>query len=1137
MNYSLDALTQRMSGRSITLGWDAVVFMNRAKVNSLLEQQYITRFNRNSFMKHITGVASMTPNGREILELSGLILSQPRLSFENASLLDSRVTATMDILSGSVSYVRTGSSEISGSVLYSYVVSANQGFTLTMDIDLAASQGSVNEQGRVIIDIGEGYNCRCNLVNEPKAQEQLGLFFKNLYMKQKPEDRVYELGTLDLRDVDLLAPRSFIIRTMATEQGALRNSDDYGEGAVVLMVRTKGNSNEGDVPSVGALDYLIPNDLDPATGKAKYSCAVVLASRAVFDWYLQYPIQNMLGNGTIFERVNNSNHLARSLRAVTGALPLPPYSHQWYKSPGHTEKVASVGEHKLEFYNSIEERALRILPTPDASLSLVWSVGTSKQPFQVHVWNFLVGDKYYNSNGEIFGNVNIIFDPVVDPADNTLLFKVRELAADFSSNYQPVVDSYRDFDFYSGMYNDCIPAVESQLTQYKNFFEDAASFHNFGIPEINALAISNLLFPDENALQLTDARLPGDLLMVGEINPKKTTFTLAPLLPVIKAGSSVTFDIVHLTRRASEVNWSVHSVDGVRALGTIDNGIYTAPAVQLLDGSASRNVVTATYIDEITGKEVTASALVTVVMASVVVTPAITLIDMSDRKSVKLKASTLGAGSLKWTPRDDIGSLVVDGSEATYTPPTTYMPDGTLQPVFFDIEDTITGDKTVATVLLRYGFYALDISPAIHPGLRPAESALLEVSGDIEPAKYNWEVVVGGGSVDSITGIFTAPPDISLPYSVVKITAEDTHFDHYGYSVIHLSEHARQSKWYSLSVFQFEVSEVSPVSPTVYANGLQQAKVVVRVKPSEVGGKEVELSDTEFASLCLVTADQYIPLPEVGMGGVPKGKKWHYTEQVNELYDPYPHLGPVSPVEVTNHLTEVVQVKEFYVQCHSIENLRITAMLLSDSYLPYYSNVDGGSDRNKTEIQLVAKEPPVGGTVGGVALTFANTSQWPRRVEGDADEDDLSTLDYYYLKLKIHEVQKKIKRVEFNGNTSMLKWESDTTLEDVHSLTGYSFGDQKNEQGETILHVDDILLRRINGQVQPPRLIVHPNNPVPDGEVLFSVQRREYWQYDRYVNADFSKALDVSVYDNYGNKHSVKIGFDGTNRNRINIVS
>lgn len=118
----------------------------------------------------------------------------------------------------------------------------------------------------------------------------------------------------------------------------------------------------------------------------------------------------------------------------------------------------------------------------------------------------------------------------------------------------------------------------------------------------------------------------------------------------------------------------------------------------------------------------------------------------------------------------------------------------------------------------------------------------------------------------------------------------------------------------------------------------------------------------------------------------------------------------------------------------------------------------------------------------------------------------------------------------------MVKWESNTTLEDVHSFTGYSFGDEKNEQGDSILYVDEILLRRIDGQVQPPRLTVDRGYPVPAGQVLFSVHRREYWQYDRYMKADFDRALDVSVYDNYGNKHPVQIGFEGTNRNRLKIV-
>lgn len=1125
--YSLDALTNRMKGKSVTLGWDAVVFMNRAKVNSLLEQQYITRFNKESFLKRIFGAPFMTPDKSEYLEMSGLILSHPRLSFEKASLRDSRATATMDIVSGTVSYVRKGSGQLPGAVLYSYVVGANQGYTMTMDIDLAASRGTVNEQGKVIVDIGDGYNCRCNLVNESRAQETLGDFFKALFLEQKPEDRVYELGMLDLRDVDLLAPRSFWIRTMATDEGKNRASDDYGEGAVVLLVRTKGNPQEGGDPGEGALDYLIPDDRHPATGKALYSGSLVLASRVVFDWYVQYSVASMIGNGITFERILESNYTARSLKAVTGALPLPGYLHRWHDSPGRKESVASVGEHKLTFYSADSAYALRIVATQDAALQMSWS-GLQLQPFVVHIWDFTWLDDYYYPDVEVTPSVNITFDPQVDSSNNTLTFKVRPLVANFSFNSRPLIDSYTNLEFWQGVYKNYDPSMQSKLGEYSALFRDTARFKSFGIPEINVLAISNLLFPERNALQLTEARLPGDLLMVGHIDPKETTFTLDPLLPVVKAGDTQTFTIRQLGYRSSDVTWSVRSVDGSSAVGTITNGEYLAPDVHLLDGSAIRNVVTATYTDSTTGKEVTASALVVVVLTGVVVTPSMLLIEMDDRRQVRLKATSVGAGPFRWTPRSNVGSLHVEGDEAVYTPPSSDLPDHTLEAVLFDVEDTSTGEKAVATVLLRQGHFSLNVTPALHPGVRPNGTALLTPPSPHRPEQFTWEVVAGEGTIDPQTGRFTAPETITLPYSVVKISNIGEFFDHFGYSIIHLSDHARQSEWTDADIFDFEVSTKPP---TVYANGLQQAKVTVRFKP--VG--DAMVSESEFESIKLVTAEQKVSLPEVGEDGVPEGGKWHYTEAEN-VYDPYP--TPASNQEAQQNRPKGMVLKEFFVQTHSIEDLRVSARIRSDSFETLYSNPTPEDSTGTKVIDLFAMEPPEGGSGGVTTFTFGDPGTWPVRVDdgNPEDENDLTTLDYYYLKLMIRNTQVAIRKVQFVGNCSMVKWESDTTLEDVHSITGYAIAGDVNENKETILHIDEILHRRLLGQLNVPEQTVHPGNPVPPGVVLFSLQRREFWRYERYTKADFDRALDVIVFDRYGNRHSVKIGFDGNNRNKLRII-
>ena len=1120
--YSLEQLTSRMYGKSVTRNWDAVVFMGRDKVNSLLEQQYVNRSSRDSFLKPIDGTPAMTTDGQEVLQLSALRLGHPRLGFGKASLRTSRVTATLPIVSGSVSYVIKGDNQTPGRILYSYEVSANQGFNLTMDIDLAQSQGTVNEQGRVLVDIGEGYDCRCNLVSDAKGQQDLGDFFKALFLAQKPEDRVYELGILEMQDADRLAPRSFAIRTMATDEPQARGPEYNGDGAVVMLVCTKGNPDEGDDVSDGAFDYLIPNDRHPQTNKPLYSGALVLASRVGFDWFIQYPIQDMVGHGLSFERITESNDIARSLKAATGRMSMPAFHFEWFNNENRDKGEAwSVGEHHLKFYSAYPDSALRVLPTQSSQLAIKWT-NFQKLPYLVKVKN-LLGTKEFHSDADIQHNVDILFDLVVDPSSNSLSFVPRTPVATFSENYKPVIDSFMSLELHGAIFDFVRSEIQPKLREYAEFFRDAARFKSFGLPEISVLSISNLLFPQSNALQLTQARLPGDLAMFGQINPKETTFTIDPLLPVVKAGDKQDFSIRKLGLRASAVTWGVRSVNGSRAVGTIvesgDTAKYEAPDALLLDGSAVQNVITATYTDPETGKEVTASALVTVVLESLVVTPSLLQMDMGDdkRQNVTLKATSLSGSAPTWKLLGDLGTLTVNGNEATYTRPTT--PIGkTLESVQIEVRDGTS--VAIATILLRDGNFSLRVMPLIQPGLPAGGSTLLSAPSDIPGDMLTWSVVAGEGSVKG--GLFTAPNHITQPYSVVKCTVADVVS---GYCIIHLSKHARQSSWYELDIFEFVVS----TPPTVYANGLQQAKVEVRIKPTDVDGNKVELSDTEFNSIRLVSAVEKNPLPEVGTDGVPVGGSWYYTEEKGD-YMPYP--GPALTVDNSRDPARSERTKEFYVQCHNLEGLKVSARITSDSHMTFYSNPSPLDDEgSKKLITLYAVEPPEGGTVGGVRFTLNG----PNRVPGDGEDDvDLNTVDYYYLRLLIKDKQVDIKKAAFNGHKSIVKWESDSLLEDVHSITGYAFPGDKDEQGNTKLHFDDILWRRMKGV--PPKQIMTPGSSVKEGEIMISLHRREYWQYDRYVKSDFEKALNLIVHDQYGNEHRVAIGFDGVDRNRLSIV-
>ena len=98
-------------------------------------------------------------------------------------------------------------------------------------------------------------------------------------------------------------------------------------------------------------------------------------------------------------------------------------------------------------------------------------------------------------------------------------------------------------------------------------------------------------------------------------------------------------------------------------------------------------------------------------------------------------------------------------NEVIYTRPQT-PPDSTLESVLIDVEDSATGDKAIATVLLLNGTFSLVITPAFHPGLRANSRALLKGPQD---APLKWSLVAGEGQVDPDTGAFTAPSVITQP--------------------------------------------------------------------------------------------------------------------------------------------------------------------------------------------------------------------------------------------------------------------------------------------------------------------------------------------------------------------------------------
>ncbi|MGL5437322.1 MAG: hypothetical protein ACRDBO_18410, partial [Lachnospiraceae bacterium] len=204
------------------------------------------------------------------------------------------------------------------------------------------------------------------------------------------------------------------------------------------------------------------------------------------------------------------------------------------------------------------------------------------------------------------------------------------------------------------------------------------------LSDVDLFIAANLLFPNENAFIAKKAYVPGDLVIFGDINPKKTAFKISPVEPVVAVKESAQFK----TEPATSVKWSV-----TPALGSIDEkGVYQAPAFFDID-----NMVAKVTAKDNSGNS--ASAVITLVPAPVLISPALNLIVEEKSGStapVQLKAVFTGeTQSVKWSLSEGIGSINDSGR---YTPPATFSKG---MKFIDDIVTTEKGTNSKSQLLLQ----------------------------------------------------------------------------------------------------------------------------------------------------------------------------------------------------------------------------------------------------------------------------------------------------------------------------------------------------------------------------------------------------------------------------------------------------
>lgn len=319
---SLQSLLERMKKGPATQKWDGVLALSRSRLNRMLEKQYVQRFDGYSFLPAFSGRVPLGTGSYQFVELNNIALGQPQIAFNSASLSDATAVVSMNIIAGHY----TTSHQIPGALstqLSELQITEQQGFKLEVDVNLNFVLGEVDRRGKVKFSLSDALAFRCNIGgNDDALNKQVADFFKQQF-KTLPEHRGgFRLGEVELKGYNTLSPTTFRIVTQPAPGATVKGALNYGDGAVVLLLKLLGSSSVGQWPLNPGFEFFIP-DNTAADGSDKYSAAFIL-SEAMLTYLQdnpQDPLNNLYFPGE-FAFVEVERHTPRDLAAFGNISPL-----------------------------------------------------------------------------------------------------------------------------------------------------------------------------------------------------------------------------------------------------------------------------------------------------------------------------------------------------------------------------------------------------------------------------------------------------------------------------------------------------------------------------------------------------------------------------------------------------------------------------------------------------------------------------------------------------------------------------------------------------------------------------------------------------------------------------------------------
>ncbi|MFJ4455797.1 hypothetical protein ACIP1G_18170 [Pseudomonas sp. NPDC089392] len=756
---SLDDFLKEMRERAQTLGWDAILSYDRQKTNILLIQQYIDRFAEGTYFPVFP--ASEIEIGEGIYHaLMGLVMAKPRISFENSSLADSKAMLTLNIVGGK--HVQLSESYPDGKPVRKVERLANQnaaaGAALYMDITLQAVPGSLEQGGKVMLDISQGSIPRFSGVATDFERSKLGEHLQNIVKSNwGAEITNFELSKLSPGEDELFSPGRFGIRTQAAPKGKILDAEEYGDGAVVVFAAMEGRDT-GKYPELESdMLYMLPDS---------YSSNLVLGSNFLMTQVVLPWLERVkLFEDAKFELSVVGGRLA--LVAKGGVYEVPAYTSGFVVENG----LGKIGYEKIAIKMYEGNSPLRLFVDGDR-LKLSWRSESVEVPTAWYVT--------YNTNPpsgdqgsgtiSVKCTIDAEFKFVVAQQEGRAVLKLERVPVT-SERIGGLPDPY---DFIRLYYENFDKLVARDITLATAQLAKIA-------PQLDAFRLNNLLFQGSNIVLPRDVHWPLDLTVLGDLAPERTEFVISPSELVVKAGGAGEFKASTVTG----VTWELENLPGeTGALGTIVNGKYTAPAMDddLREKGHRQLIVKATY----EGK--TSKALVSLVESEISVYPFVAALGLGSSHSMiaRMPRTT----ELKWSqPPEGLGTIDTDvdpvnGPGYKYFAPTSLPKVKDDEPLYYhsirlapiDIADPVGGSKATIDMLIvggKSGNYWLETKLGANGGILFTFNRKLR-DGKVEEVPQDsteWSLLKGQGNLDK--GVFTPASGAGDKYAIVVAFYDD----------------------------------------------------------------------------------------------------------------------------------------------------------------------------------------------------------------------------------------------------------------------------------------------------------------------------------------------------------------------------